>query len=76
MIAAMRHGLGRRPNVFRFPPGLLHFLFRSLGQEELYRRMAGSLIADPSALISLGWTPKLTTSDGLSRLMRTTTNTE
>jgi len=76
MIAAMRHGLGRRPNVFRFPPGLLHFLFRSLGQEELFRRMSGSLIADPSALISLGWAPKLTTSDGLSRLLRTTTNTE
>src|SRR5689334_19160132 len=33
MIAAMRHGLGRKPNVFSFPPALLETLFRSFGRE-------------------------------------------
>jgi UDP-glucose 4-epimerase len=70
MIAAMRDGLGRRRQVFPMPPVLLDFLLRSIGQGESYQRMSGSLVADPSALIGLGWTPRLTTSDGLSRLMQ------
>src|SRR5262249_25186261 len=70
MIAAMRDGLGRRRKVFPMPPALLEFLLRSIGRGESYRRMSGSLLADPSALIGLGWAPRLTTSDGLSRLMQ------
>jgi nucleoside-diphosphate-sugar epimerase len=70
MIAAMRDGLGRRPNVFAVPPALLGLLLRSIGHENIYRRMSGSLVADPSALISLGWAPPLATADGLCRLMR------
>jgi nucleoside-diphosphate-sugar epimerase len=70
MIAAMRDGLGRRRQVFPMPPVLLDFLLRSIGQGENYRRLSGSLVADPSALTGLGWAPRLTTSDGLSRLMR------
>jgi nucleoside-diphosphate-sugar epimerase len=70
MIAAMRDGLGRRPNVFAVPPVLLGLLFRSIGHENVYRRMSGSLVADPSALIGLGWAPPLKTADGLCKLMR------
>ena len=70
MIAAMRDGLGRRPNVFAVSPVLLGLLFRSFGHDNIYRRMSGSLVADPSALIGLGWAPPLNTADGLCRLMR------
>ena len=70
MIAAMRNGLGRRRRVFPMSPVLLEFVLRLMGQREIYRRMSGSLVADPSALIALGWTPRVTTSDGLSRLMQ------
>lgn len=70
MIAAMRDGLGRRPNVFAVSPVLLRLLFRSFGHDNIYRRMSGSLVADPSALIGLGWAPQLNTADGLCRLMR------
>jgi nucleoside-diphosphate-sugar epimerase len=70
IIAAMRGGLGRRRNVFPMPPALLEFLLRSIGQEESYRRMSGSLVADPSALIGLGWAPRLSTADGLRKLMQ------
>jgi nucleoside-diphosphate-sugar epimerase len=69
MIAAMRHGLGRRPNVFRFPPGLLELPLRAAG-DQVYERLAGSLVADPSALAQIGWTPPLATRAGLARLMR------
>jgi UDP-glucose 4-epimerase len=70
MIAAMRHGLGRRPNVFRFPPRLLELPLRSTGRDYVYERLAGSLVADPSALAAIGWTPLLATPDGLARLMQ------
>src|SRR5580698_8529112 len=68
MIAAMRRGLGRWPNVFPLPAVLLKFLLRAAGREEIYQRLSGSLVADPSALINLGWSPPLDTPTGLARL--------
>jgi len=70
MIAAMRHALGRRPNVFPLPATLLELLLRAAGREDIYERLSGSLVADPSALMSIGWTPPLATADGLARLMQ------
>jgi UDP-glucose 4-epimerase len=72
MIAAMRRGLGRNPNVFPFPAALLDALSRAAGQSEAYSRVSGPLVADPSALISLGWRPAVATASGLSMLMRQT----
>ena len=71
MIAALRQGLGRRANMFPLSPALLEVLLRAVGREEIYQRLSGSLVADPSALIALGWTPPLTTADGLRGLMQT-----
>jgi nucleoside-diphosphate-sugar epimerase len=70
MIAALRGGLSRRPNVFAVPPTLLEFALRAARREEIYQRLSGPLIADPAALMSLGWTPPLATRDGLAMLMR------
>ena len=70
MIAALRSGLGRRPNVFPLAPALLEMLFRAAGREEMYQRLSGSLIADASALTSLGWAPALATPAGLAKLMQ------
>jgi nucleoside-diphosphate-sugar epimerase len=70
MIAAMRQGVGRKPNVFPFPPALLNGLSRAAGQSEAYSRVSGPLVADPSALMNLGWRPAVETTSGLSALMR------
>ena len=70
MIAAMRHGLGRWPNVFWLPAALLKHSFRAAGRDDAYERLSGSLVADPAALMRLGWTPPLTTDVGLGRLMQ------
>ena len=72
MIAAMRRGLDRRPNVFPLPVALLELLLRAAGREEMYHRLAGPLVVDPAALMSLNWTPPLTTPIGLASLMRQT----
>jgi nucleoside-diphosphate-sugar epimerase len=70
MIAAMRAGLGRRPGVFSVPPTLIGTAMRAAGRSEGYARLSGSLVADPSALMRLGWTPAVTTRDALGALAR------
>ena len=70
MIAAVRRGLGRRPGLIPVPPALLETALRAAGRTEIYQRLAGSLVADPAALVGLGWTPPVATSDGLAALAR------
>jgi hypothetical protein len=36
----------------------------------MFQRLAGSLVARPAALMQLGWTPAITTREGLAALMR------
>jgi UDP-glucose 4-epimerase len=70
MIAAMRRGLGRRPGVFSVPPTLLALPFHAAGKDYVYERLSGALVADPSALMGLGWKPPLTSEAGLAQLMQ------
>ena len=70
MIAALRRGLGRRPGLVPIPPSLIEVVLRAAGRTEIYERLAGSLIADPSALTRLGWTPAISTPDALAALTR------
>ena len=69
--AAMRRGLGRRPSVFTVPPTLLALSFHAAGKDYVYERLSGALVADPSALMGLGWKPPLTSAAGLAQLMQT-----
>ena len=70
MIAAVRRGLGRRPGLIPVPRSLLEAALRLTGREEIYQRLAGSLVADPAALMRLGWQPPVTTRDALALLAR------
>jgi nucleoside-diphosphate-sugar epimerase len=69
MIAAMRRGLGRRPGLVPVPPWLLKAALSAAGRADAYERLACPLIADPSALLQLGWVPPVTTAIGLEQLM-------
>ena len=69
MVAAMRRGLGRRPGLVPVPPSVLAAAMRAAGRAEAYERLAEPLIADPSALLRLGWAP-VPTAAGLEALMR------
>lgn len=70
MVAAMRRGLGRRPGLIPVPPSLVAAMLRAMGRAEAYERLAEPLVADPSALLRLGWTPPVATATGLGQLMR------
>ena len=71
MVAAMRHGLGRSPRMLRTPDMLLRASLHALGRDEIYQRLAGSLLVDASALRALGWMPTVTSRAGMAQLMRT-----
>jgi len=70
MIVAMRAGLGRKPGLVPMPELLLRVAFQAVRRQEAYQRLAGSLVADASALRRLGWTPAVRTVDALADLMR------
>ena len=70
MIAAMRQGLGRRAGLFPVPSPLLKAGCGVIGRAEMYERLSGSSVADPSALVRLGWTPPVATPAGLAALAR------
>ena len=70
MIAAMREGLGRRASVFPLPDAMLRWMLHVSGQDDIHQRLSGSLVADPTALMKLGWSPPLATRAGLGALMR------
>src|SRR5262249_25182930 len=70
MVSAMRRGLGRRPGLIPIPQRLLEAALRATGREEIYQRLSGSLVADPAALVKLGWQPPVATAEGLAALAR------
>ena len=70
MIAAIRAGLGRQPGLLPVPEALLNLASRLAGKREAFERLAGSLVADPAALINLGWQPPVAARDGLAGLAR------
>jgi UDP-glucose 4-epimerase len=70
MIAALRRGLGRAPGLFPVPTPLLRVFCQATRREQVFVRLTGSLVVDPSALANLGWSPVATTQEGLERLTR------
>ena len=70
MIAALRRGLGRRPGLIPVPARLLELGLRVAGRAEWYERLAGQLAADAGELQGLGWTPRITSREGLAALAR------
>ena len=70
MIAALRHGLGRRPGLVPVPQAMIALAARAAGRGEALDRLTGDLVVDARALRAIGWTPVVATSEGLARLAR------
>jgi UDP-glucose 4-epimerase len=68
MLTAMRAGLGRRPSLIPVPEGWLRAVARLAGREEVFLKLAGSLVARPERLLSAGWRPPVATQAALARL--------
>src|SRR5262245_4702722 len=65
MITAMRRGLGRRAALIPVPTRLIEAALRAAGRDDVYQRLAGSLVADAAALRRVNWTPSVATREGL-----------
>lgn len=70
MLAALRHGLGRRAGLLPVPPPMIGLACRMLGREEIFDRLSGSLVARSDGLAALGWRPSQASRDGLAVLAR------
>jgi len=73
IVAALRHGLGRRAGLFYVPRPMLKAALHAAGQVAGSEPLFGSLVADPSALRSLNWAPPVATQQGLAALAQHST---
>ncbi|MER2266580.1 NAD-dependent epimerase/dehydratase family protein [Methylobacterium oxalidis] len=70
MIAALRSGLGRGPGLLPMPAPLLGLACRVTGRADAFARLSTSLVARSDGLTALGWTPAMTSREGLAALAR------
>lgn len=74
IVAALRHGLGRRPGLFYVPQPMLKAALRAAGQTAGSEPLFGSLVADSSALKrQLDWNAPVATQHGLAALAQQST---
>jgi UDP-glucose 4-epimerase len=70
MVAAMREGLGRSPHLVRVPERAVRRLMASFGKEAEWERLSGNFVIDSGKLQGLGWGARITSHEGLARMMR------
>lgn len=70
MVAAMREGLGRNPHLVRVPERAVRRLMASFGKEAEWERLSGNFVIDSAKLQGLGWEPRVSSREGLARMMR------
>jgi nucleoside-diphosphate-sugar epimerase len=66
IVAALRAGLGRGPRLIPVPPSLLALALRATGRAQLWDRVGGDCIVDPTKLLAAGWRPIADTRAGLA----------
>jgi UDP-glucose 4-epimerase len=68
IVAALRAGEGRSPGLVPVPAPLLALAMKAAGRDEQWRRLGGSLVADPGKLLQAGWRPVVDTRTGLGAM--------
>ncbi|MEM8574331.1 MAG: NAD-dependent epimerase/dehydratase family protein [Pseudomonadota bacterium] len=70
IVAAMREGLGRSPQLVKMPHAAIRRLMKSFGREADWERVCATFEISPSKLIATGWRPTVETPDGIADMMR------
>jgi UDP-glucose 4-epimerase len=68
IVAALRRGLGRRPALLPVPQSLFGIALKAAGRTEIWDRLGGKLVVDPSKLLAAGWKPTIETVTGLAAM--------
>jgi nucleoside-diphosphate-sugar epimerase len=69
-VERMRESLGKSGNLVRIPERAIKRVLASFGREDDFERLSGNLVVDIGKLRGIGWTPPLTTAEGIRRMMR------
>ena len=70
LVAAMREGLGRPPQLVKMPHKAIRRLMKSFGREADWERVCGTFEIDPSKLMATGWRPEVESAEGIRQMMR------
>lgn len=70
VIAALRAGVNRPPQLLPVPGMAIAAALRAVGRAEDWDRIGGELVADPGKLIRAGWQPPVRTLEGLAAMAR------
>ena len=69
IVAALRHGMGRKPGLVAVPPALLRLALVALGRGGSWEQINGALVVDPRKLIAAGWRAEPDTRGALATMM-------
>ena len=70
IVAALRHGMGRKPGLVAVPPPLLRLTLVAVGRGASWDQINGALVAEPRKLLAAGWRPERDTGDALAAMTR------
>jgi nucleoside-diphosphate-sugar epimerase len=70
IVAALRHGIGRKPGLVAVPPALLRLALTAFGRGGSWEQINGALVAEPRKLLAAGWRPEVDTQRALAEMMR------
>jgi UDP-glucose 4-epimerase len=70
IMTALRAGEQRSPRLLPVPPAFMSLTLGVMGRAEEWRRLGGTLVADPAKLLRAGWKPAIDTRAGLAALAR------
>ncbi len=71
LVAKIAAAFGKPARLFPFPVALLKVMMKIAGKENMFERLAGSLVVDDSRIRRvLGWMPAISMEQGLERTVR------
>ena len=70
LVAALRTGLGRPTRLVPLPMSSVRATLRLMGREDIWERLGGTLVVDPSKFICAGWRPDGNTRAALVRMAK------
>lgn len=68
IVATLREAAGRPARLVPVPPALCRALLAMAGRSDVWKRLGGTLVADPAKIIAAGWRPS-DTKTGLAQMV-------
>jgi UDP-glucose 4-epimerase len=70
IVAALRHGMDRKPGLVAVPPTLLRLALTALGRGANWEQVNGALVVNAGKLLTAGWQVDADTKGALAEMMR------